>query len=160
MKFIADRMLGKLAKDLRFLGYDTLYFEGDNLLELIDLGRAERRIILTRNTRLIPKRPEDRIIHISEDSPPLQMTQLIRQGYVQLEEGKLFSRCLLCNAILEEMSRPEVEGKVPDFIFHQHREFFRCPQCLRIYWPGTHEKNMRQKVKEIMRSQAEVEGSG
>jgi uncharacterized protein len=157
MKFLVDRMLGKLAKDLRLLGYDTLYYEGKGLLELIDLSRKERRVILTRNSRLIPKRPDDQIVQITEDKPALQLRQLISRNIIRFEEGRLFSRCLLCNAVLEGVFRQEVEGKVPDFIFHQHKEFFRCPQCQKIYWPGTHQENMRQKIKETLRSQVEAE---
>ena len=149
-------MLGKLAKDLRLLGHDTLYYERDDLLELIDLGRKEHRVILTRNSRLIPKRPEDQIVQMTEDLPALQLKQLIFRGHLRVEEGHFFSRCLLCNALLEEVLRQEVEGRVPDFIFHQHKEFYRCPRCQKIYWPGTHQENMKQKIKEILRSQVKA----
>ena len=79
MKFLADRMLGKLAKELRMLGYDTVYYQGENAYPLIKLAREEGRVILTRNTKLIPKRPEDRIIRIMEDKPPLQLRELLFQ---------------------------------------------------------------------------------
>ncbi len=152
-------MLGKLAKDLRLLGYDTLYYRGEYLLDLMDLSRREHRIVLTRNSRLIPKRPEDRVVHVTEDQPARQLRQLAIQDYIQLEEDLFFSRCLLCNTPLEHMLRHEVEGKVPDFIFHQHKEFFRCPPCQKIYWPGTHQENMKEKIKEILRARNEDKGS-
>jgi len=149
MKFIADRMLGKLAKELRMLGYDTVYYRGENAYPLIKLAREEGRLILTRNAKLLPKRPEDRIIRIMEDKPSLQLRELIQKGYVSLKEGTLFSRCLFCNILLDEIPRDEAEGKVPDFIFYQQKDFSRCPQCLRIYWQGSHLKNMRKWVDEL-----------
>jgi len=149
MRFLVDRMLGKLARDLRLLGYDTLYHKGEDLLELIDLGRKGRRIILTRNSRLTPKRPEDQIVQITQDSPTLQLGELISRGYVQLEEGRFFSRCLLCNAPLEAVLRREVEGKIPDFIFQHHKDFLRCTHCQKIYWPGTHHENMKKKLEAL-----------
>lgn len=149
MKFIADRMLGKLAKELRMLGYDTVYYRGENAYPLIKLAREEGRLILTRNTKLLPKRPEDRIIRIMEDKPSLQLRELIQEGYVSLKEGTLFSRCLFCNILLDEIPRDEAEGKVPDFIFYQQKDFSRCPQCLRIYWKGSHLKNMKKWVDEL-----------
>lgn len=149
MKFLADRMLGKLAKGLRMLGYDTVYYRGENAYPLIKLAREEDRVILTRNTKLIPKRPEDRIIRIGEDKPLLQLRELIQKKVISLNEENLFSRCLLCNIPIEEIRRGEAEGKVPDFIFYQQKEFFRCPQCLRIYWQGSHQENMRKKVEEL-----------
>ena len=149
MKFIVDRMLGKLAKQLRMLGYDTLYYRGEDVYPLIRLARREGRVILTRNTKLIPRRPEDVILRIAEDDPLLQLKELIQKGNIEMDEGKVFSRCLLCNALLDPISRKEVEGKVPDFIFHQQKEFFRCPQCQRIYWPGSHQENMQRRIKEL-----------
>ena len=149
MKFIADRMLGKLARELRMLGYDTVYYREENPYQLIKLAREENRVILTRNTKLIPKRPEDRIVRIMEDKPPLQLRELIQKKVVSLNEENLFSRCLLCNIFLEEISHEEVEGKVPDFIFYQQKQFFRCPQCLRIYWQGSHQDHMQKKVNEL-----------
>jgi uncharacterized protein with PIN domain len=149
MKFIVDRMLGKLAKQLRMLGYDTLYYRGEDVYPLIRLGRQEGRVILTRNTKLIPRRPEDMIFRITEDHPQFQLKELIQKANIKMDEGKVFSRCLLCNTLLDSISRKEVEGKVPDFIFHHQEEFFRCPQCQRIYWPGSHQENMKKRIKEL-----------
>ena len=101
MKFLADRMLGKLVKGLRMLGYDTIYYRGGDPHQLIRSARQEGRIILTRNTKFIPKSSEDRIVQIREDHPSFQLRELIQKGHVSLDEGNLFSRCLLCNSLLD-----------------------------------------------------------
>ena len=150
IKFLADRMLGKLAKELRMLGYDTIYYRGENAYPLIKLAREEGRVILTRNAKLLPKRPEDHIIRVMQDQPPLQLRELIQKKIISLNEESLFSRCLLCNILLDEIPREEAEGKVPDFIFYQQREFFKCPQCLRIYWKGSHQDHMQKKVNALL----------
>jgi hypothetical protein len=149
MKFIADRMLGKLVKELRMLGYDTVYYRGENTYPLIRLAREEGRAILTRSTKLLPKRPEDRIIRVTEDKPSLQLRELVQKGYVSLKEETFFSRCLLCNILLDAIPREEAEGKVPDFILYQQKHFFRCPQCSRIYWQGSHQDNMERKIERL-----------
>ncbi len=149
MKFLADRTLGKLAKGLRMLGYDTIYYRGEDMHRLFHLAREEGRVILTRNTKLVPKRPEDKIIFVEEDKPFLQLKALIRNKLISGGDENLFSRCLLCNAILEKAAPREVEESVPDYIFHQQQEFFRCPECHRIYWPGSHQENMNKRVKEL-----------
>jgi len=149
MKFIADRMLGKLAKELRMLGYDTVYYRGKNAYPLIKLAREEGRVILTRTTKLTPKRPEDRIVRITEDKPSFQLRELIQIKIISLHEETPFSRCLVCNILLNEMPREEAEGKVPDFIFYQRKKFFRCPQCSRIYWQGSHQDHMQKKIEEL-----------
>jgi uncharacterized protein with PIN domain len=149
MKFVVDRMLGKLAKGLRMLGYDTVYYRGEGAYPLIKMAREEGRVILTRNSNLIPKRPEDRIQRIKEDKPFLQLKELIQKKVISLNDEPLFSRCLLCNILLDGILREEVEGNVPDFIFFQYKKFFRCPQCLRIYWQGSHQENMKRWVEKL-----------
>ncbi len=149
MKFLADRMLGKLAKGLRILGYDTVYYRGEEPYPMIQLARREARVILTRNSKLLPRRPEDRIIRITEDHPFLQLKELIQKRCIGADGENPFSRCLLCNAILNEIPWEAAEGKVPDFIYHQEKEFFQCPTCQRIYWQGSHIENMKKKVEEL-----------
>lgn len=152
MKFIADRMLGKLAKGLRMLGYDTLYYRGEDIHQLIHLARQEERILLTRNTKLALRRPKDRIITITEDNPSRQLKEVVQKGRLFLDEEILYTRCLLCNDPIHPIPREEAEGKVPDFIFSQQRDFYRCPKCQRIYWQGSHLENMAKKVEELRRT--------
>ncbi len=149
MKFITDRMLGKLAKDLRMLGYDTLAYRGEDAYSLIRKAREEGRVILTRSPNLAPRRPEDRVIRILEDKPSLQLRELVQTRLIQWQEEIPFSRCLECNALLHEIPRDEAEGAVPDFIFYQQKKFFRCPQCSRIYWQGSHHDHMKKKVEAL-----------
>jgi len=150
IKFLADRMLGKLAKELRMLGYDTVYYRGEEVYPLIKLAREESRVILTRNTKLIPKRPEDRIIQVTEVKTSPQLKELLQKKVISLKEGAPFSRCLLCNHPLDEIPRDEAEGKVPDYTLYQQKTFSRCPQCLRIYWQGSHQDHMLTKVDELL----------
>jgi uncharacterized protein with PIN domain len=152
MKFIVDANLGRLAKELRVLGYDTLYYRGKDFHELIQLARQQERVILTRNTRLIAKGVEGHIILIKEDSSLLQLKELLEKGIVAPNEKSLFSRCLLCNSLVDRIGRQEVEGKVPDFIFHLHQEFYRCSRCHQIYWPGSHVERMKKRLEEFKRS--------
>jgi uncharacterized protein with PIN domain len=151
MRFLVDRMLGKLAKALRLLGYDAIYYQGEDLTHLICLAREQDRVILTRNTKLSARKPEDRVIRITQDHPELQLRELYEKGHIAFSEEKPFSRCLVCNILLDEMARREVEGKVPDFIFHNYREFYRCSQCGRIYWPGTHQQNMQKRMNQLLK---------
>jgi len=149
MKFLVDRMLGKLAKELRMLGYDTTYYRGEDVHQLIQWARQEGRVILTRNTKLFSKKFDVSILGVTEDDPILQLKELIEKGHITLDEKILFSRCLLCNTLLDEILQEEAEGKVPDFIFYQQKTFFRCPQCRRIYWQGSHQENMQKNIEEL-----------
>jgi uncharacterized protein len=159
MKFVADVMLGKLAKELRMLGYDTAYYRRQDAHELIRLARQQERVILTRDKALTCSTEKDRIIQIEEDKPFLQLKELFDQNIITLNQDSLFSRCLLCNFPLDEMTREEVEGKVPEFIFYQENEFYGCPQCHRIYWPGSHLDRMEKSLKAFIRNRGVKDSS-
>jgi len=149
-KFLVDCMLGKLAKELRMIGYDTLYYTGRDLHELIQLARQKERVILTRNTRLAPETTEIPIFHVTEDDPLHQLEELLRRGIIDFNERNLFSRCLICNARLNEITREEAEGNVPDYVYQHQKDFYRCPQCRRLYWSGTHLEKMKKRLKEFI----------
>ena len=131
------------------LGYDTLTYRGEDTYSLFRLAREEGRVILTRSPKLTPKRPEDRIIRVLEDKPSSQLGELVRAKVIQLQEETPFSRCLECNMLLQEISHNEAEGAVPDFIFYQQKKFFRCPQCSRIYWQGSHQDHMKKRIERL-----------
>jgi uncharacterized protein len=153
MKFLVDAMLGKLAKELRMLGYDAAYYRGQDAHELIRLACQQGRVVLTRHKELTRNTEKDRIIQIEQDKPSLQLKELLDQGIIALAEDSLFSRCLLCNSSLDETTREEVEGKVPEFIFYQENEFYACPRCHRIYWRGSHLEKMEKRLKALISAQ-------
>ncbi|MFA5353224.1 MAG: Mut7-C RNAse domain-containing protein, partial [Thermodesulfovibrionales bacterium] len=55
-RFIVDVMLGGLARWLRAMGYDTLYFNDIDDRELVRISRLEQRLLLTRDRRLVKER--------------------------------------------------------------------------------------------------------
>jgi hypothetical protein len=147
MTFVVDRMLGTLARWLRVLGYDTLYPGPLTDLQLLQISRAQDRILITRDTK-IAKRKDDRVFFISSDKPDEQLRQVIRELKVKVE-SKLFTRCLECNSPLEKVSKEEVEGKVPPYVFAHHQGFKHCHKCDKYYWQGTHWERITKKMKKF-----------
>ncbi|MCR4404675.1 MAG: Mut7-C RNAse domain-containing protein [Candidatus Acetothermia bacterium] len=150
MRFLADTMLGKLAKWLRILGYDVLYYRDLGDEELLDLARAEGRILLTRDEEL---RRRCRGILISSDDWREQLRELAEA--VPLDSSGLFTRCLECNAALERVSRAEVEDGVSPFILATQEEFGRCPECGRVYWKGSHFAQALAEIERISSKRGE-----
>ncbi len=149
MRFAADRMLGKLAKWLRILGYDTLYsrtLSNDRFLALADEGR----ILLSRNTRLVGKVAPDGLIFIEANDPKMQLQGLIRLLGLKPDPDKFFSRCTVCNGLLEPVESEDVVGKVPDHIWTRHNRFSECKTCGRIYWPGSHLTRSRREIRRLL----------
>lgn len=148
MKFIVDVMLGKLAKWLRILGYDTLYKRDWEDDELIELARAEGRILLTADRELWRRRQVNRKIFISSDRWQEQLRELAR--VLPLDIGGLFTRCIECNLPLEQVSREEVRGLVPPYVHATQEDFGRCPNCGRIYWRGSHFAHALAEVRSLI----------
>lgn len=144
--FLADAMLGSLAKWLRILGHDTRYCPAWDDNELARLARAEGRVLLTRDGQLA-RRPGLRVLLIADDDLAAQLAQVIRE--CNLDAHHPFTRCPVCNVVLEEVSKASVWGQVPSFVFKTQDVFRLCPQCNRFYWRGTHWQKMQERLREL-----------
>ncbi|MCX8012042.1 MAG: Mut7-C RNAse domain-containing protein [Desulfobacterota bacterium] len=151
--FLVDHMLGKLAKYLRILGFDTLYFNKPDFNSFLKKASKEKRIILTRNTKIVALDSSYNFLLITRDQPIEQLGEVIEYFDIKIELERCLTRCLCCNQELKEVTTEEVEEKVPPYIFSIHQEFFFCPQCKRAYWPGTHQKNMEKTILKIVAEQ-------
>lgn len=147
-KFVASKELGRLCRWLRILGEDVVYVrEGDFNALLFEALRADR-IILTR----LSKRgihPGVQIIHITSDSWKQQLQQLFQAGVVVVQKGKLFTRCVCCNCLLQERQKESIRGRVPVYVYDTQQQFYSCSQCGRIYWKGTHWGHMEDMLERI-----------
>ncbi len=150
MKFLCDDNLGKLAKYLRMLGYDTYFKREISDAELLGVMLKENRIVLTRDQSLIKRIEEDRYLFIESNMPDEQLKQVIVHFNLAFNESKLFRRCLECNELCETVSKEQVKDKVFPYILKTQDSFQRCPSCGRIYWQGSHYEAMCEKLREIL----------
>jgi hypothetical protein len=146
-KFAADRMLGRLVKWLRAAGCDVIYGPHLSGYGLIRAARAENRLILTRDRSLKQKQPPP-FIFLDSDRYDEQLRQLIRDCGLTWGE-RLFSRCLLCNSVLQARAKESVEKLVPPYVYASQERFSWCPTCRRIYWPATHQQKMFAALEKI-----------
>ena len=136
-------MLGKLAKWLRILGFDTLYYNEIDDDRLLAIAEKENRILLTRDTR-IKRMKKAGIIFIEDDHWREQLKQFLKAFPV--EKSDLFSRCLICNRELLEIKKEKVKEKVPPYVYQSQENFSCCPGCGKIYWSATHYERMRDEL--------------
>jgi len=137
IKFIADKMLGRLAKWLRILGYNTAYFTGEKRSGLIISSLREERIILTRDSHLGKRQGFGSLI-LDSDVVEEQLKKVIRHFNLSVDTNRVFTRCVICNRVLEKISKEQVKDKVPSYVFKTQNKFMGCRNCQKIYWQGTH----------------------
>ena len=149
-RFIADAMLGRLARWLRFLGFDTLYYPDISDSRLIRIAREQDRLILTRDTRLIKAKAARDYLLINANDSFSQLIEVIRS--LNLKEFTPPGRCVTCNGQLTEIAdKTEVKDSVPEFVFLHFNAFLRCANCGKIYWEGTHPQKFREELGSIIR---------
>ena len=150
IKFIADAMLGKLSKWLRILGFDTLYNRKQEIDMLLFLAVNENRHILTRKTILKDRRDlKERLLFIKDNGTMNQSKEVIKHYNLQINSENIFTRCVICNQKLSEISPELVQGNVPNYVVGAEKFFSICPHCKRIFWKGTHFENVQQKIKKL-----------
>jgi len=148
-KFFADSMLGKLARWMRTMGYDVEYSSGIDDSELLMRAASEGRTILTRDTLLMKRRAaRGRTVFIESDGVAAQLRQVT--ALFPFDKEKLLTRCLRCNALLEELARDEAKDKVPPYVFETQNDFSTCPACKRVYWGATHKKRMLEDLRRLL----------
>lgn len=151
-RFIADTNVGKLAKWLRILGYDTLFLNPVEDDELLQVARLEDRVLVTRDRALVARRMVRRglvrALLVQSDQWQDQLRQVVLGLELELPaEG--FSRCLRCNVALAPQEREQVRDRVPPYVFSTQQVFKECPQCGRIYWRGTHWEHVREALRSV-----------
>ncbi|MCE5314516.1 MAG: Mut7-C RNAse domain-containing protein [Armatimonadota bacterium] len=139
MKFLADAMLGKLAKWLRMLGYDTVYIPDADDDDLVRIAIREDRILLTRDTLLCARRMvRRRCVFVDWGTTGEQVRQVMRDLDLKLSRDSLFTRCCVCNGEIVPIDKAEIADRVPPYVYKTQSEFGYCANCDKIYWRGTH----------------------
>ncbi|MFC2166344.1 Mut7-C RNAse domain-containing protein [Acidobacteriota bacterium] len=152
MKFVADCMLGKLAKWLKILGFDTAYFSKIEDDDLLVFAQNESRVLLTRDNGLIEKSKNVQALFISSEKWSEQIQEVLK-AYNLKGETNPNSRCIECNTVLKALSRERAQNLVTPFIYKNAENISLCPECGRVFWKGTHHSDMEEKITKILGSQ-------
>lgn len=151
-KFIVDANVGKLARWLRMMGFDTFFFDETDDGMMVKTALAQNRIIITRDTGFMKRRAVTtnrvKAILVSGDDPELQMKTVLCELELS-DKTRPFTRCIECNSELNEMDKNVAQGQVPERVYELQDQYMVCPSCNRIYWRGTHWKAMREKLYEF-----------
>ena len=144
-------MLGRLARWLRLIGLDTLYFKCVSDEELLERTRSENRFLLTRDKRLHHHalREELRSVLIPASSNSEVLAFVSKIFNIKFDIDPSSSRCPLCNGKITSVEKENIRSKIPSLTFKRYDQFWHCIQCGKIYWIGKHYKSMRKIIAEI-----------
>jgi len=146
-------MLGKLAKWLKILGFDALFFNKIEDDDLLSRARNERRILLTRDTGLIEKAKDVETLFLESEEWRDQVKQVLDR-FSLWERVNPHTRCIDCNVKLKDLPKKNAKNLVTPFVYKHADSFALCPGCGRVFWRGTHFKDMEFKIEELLKEKA------
>jgi hypothetical protein len=144
-RLLADAMLGKLARWLRLLGYDTLYLQADDDY-LAHRARTEQRVLLTRDRELARRRGLN-VVKIQAQTLDEQLAQVVSTVGPPVDATP---RCMQCNVPLEPIPKTAAQDHVPAYVARTHEEFNRCPKCQKVTWRGSHWERIQARLEGIV----------
>ncbi|MCG6965736.1 MAG: Mut7-C ubiquitin/RNAse domain-containing protein [Chromatiaceae bacterium] len=144
-RFFADAQLGRLAGYLRLLGFDTLYQNRIGDAALVELANAERRIILTRDRRLLMRRAVTHGCHVRPVKPIEQLAYVVERCDL-VRAAHPFTRCMDCNGLLHGVAKQAVWEQLEPATRIHYDAFWQCDHCARIYWKGSHYRALQRLV--------------
>ena len=148
-RFVLDVHLGKLARYLRLLGFDTLYERDYADADIAAISASESRIVLTRDKGLLKRKEVTRGYWLRNTQPRAQLAEVVRALDLR-RRVELFTRCMVCNRIVETVDESEVRDALPAGLRGQFGRIARCPGCERLYWPGSHYDRLAELVKDLV----------
>jgi uncharacterized protein with PIN domain len=143
-RFVADHMLGSLAKWLRMMGYDTIYDKKMDDKAISATARAESRFVLTRDKELAK---EPGALLLEDDQLDGQLAAVKAKFGLSFDEAAI--RCTSCNGELVELPKEEARAAVPEGAFTANDRFWKCSGCGKVYWRGSHWRGIMDRMKKL-----------
>lgn len=147
-RFVLDVHLGKLARSLRMLGFDTLYENNYSDKAIAEIAEKDARVVLTRDIGLLKQKMVQWGYWLRSQRSEEQLAEVIRY-YKLRPKFRPLTRCLACNGIIEKTSKESVWDQLPPKTRQYYHEFYQCSSCRRVYWKGSHYERMQAFIRAI-----------
>lgn len=146
-------MLGKIARKLRILGFDTIYMVDTEDREILDLLIQTKRILLTSDKELFyrAQKYKDQSIFLNKITELENLVTIFSRLKIKFIDINLSCyRCSICNTKLKTIEDPDtIQKEVHQKVFENNTIFYRCYKCNKLYWLGTHIKKISLLVEKI-----------
>jgi len=153
-KLIVDGMLGNIAKWLRLLGIDVQYERNMDDEELIQMALKNDAILITGDEELSFKafKRKIKVIYIQNKIPKeIAIKKILKELNLRKEDLNIGSRCIVCNNLLKQVNKENITDKIPSKVLESNEEFWYCDKCKKLYWYGSHWKNIEKELEELLR---------
>ena len=147
IKFFADVNVARVVRWIRAIGLDTAWEDAIADKDLVERAIKENRFVLTLDKKLMREWSADNVLHLESEKPFEQFREVVRRFEIK-KPKELFTRCLICNAVLRRANAEEVRENV--------QTFYCCPKCGKVYWEGSHTKRMRVVIEEVFGGQNQI----
>lgn len=145
VKFIIDVQLGKLARNLRLLGFDSIYSNASSDDQIVEQSLKNKRIILTRDIDLLKRKSVTHGYWVRNTNPELQTMEIINRFDLRNLVDS-FTRCMDCNGEIIIQNKQQIEEQLQPNTIKYYDKFFKCIDCSKIYWQGSHYQKMKKKI--------------
>ena len=147
--FVVDVNLGRLARLLRLLGFDALFSNAYADDEIVAISEAQGRIVLTRDRRLLHAKAVTHGYWVRSVWPRRQVDEVVRR-FDLARLIRPFSRCADCNGRIEPVAKEAIADRLEPKTKKYYEKFYRCPDCGKIYWEGSHVERLRERFKDVL----------
>ncbi|HKU49007.1 MAG TPA: Mut7-C RNAse domain-containing protein [Nitrososphaera sp.] len=155
-RFVADSMLGSVARKLRIFGFDTLYVVHVADSEVLRIGVEQDRVILTADKEFFKRivKAKARGVLVGGSDELEDLVHILRKNDIRMVNGMTIgteSRCAICNGRLATVNAFDVQGRLPEKVAQRHdnKNIYRCEACGKLYWEGSHIRRIRQLARNI-----------
>src|SRR5215213_6323425 len=150
LKFFADVNVASVVRWLRAVGIDTVWEDAISDADLIRRAIEEKRFVLTLDKRILKEFRADNVLLLESERAIEQLREIVAHFKIK-KPPELFTRCLLCNALLRNASAEEIALGGPRHRLPQQQEvvFHYCPTCNKVYWEGGHTRRMREAIEKV-----------
>lgn len=135
------------------MGFNSLFFTGEDDSQMVRQALAEGRILLTRDTGIMERRVVSsrrlKAVLMTSEEPERQMRQLMAEFDLK-GLSQPFTICLECNQPLVTVTPIDVKDRVPPYVYRTQTQYMECPACHRIYWRGTHWLAMLHRLEKLV----------
>jgi hypothetical protein len=148
-RFVVDINLGKLARLLRLLGFDTVLDGTIDDPELVALASDDLRILATKDRSLLKRAAVSHGYLVREVQPLDQAVEVVHR-YALRPLIKPFGRCMECNGDLRSVKKEDVDHLLEPLTRRHFDEFRQCVDCERVFWKGSHRRRLAAIVDEVL----------